>query len=233
MKYIYLTIVLLLMPACSVIEDEKQKVQFDYAQDKKQLSYTGPLTLEDVEAALRLVGDRPIESLSISSVGGFTDAGMRLGYWVFNNQISVTVRDICASSCANYVFTAAKRRIIRPNTVIAWHGGALQNDWEIPWYISEDKAANMLEQWRFEEQDFFTMIGVNQLITVIGQRSPYKAQVPSGNWTYDQQSLVLLGVGEIEFADNIVTDNSITQEMKMQVTRLTINQQQLDTLQEN
>lgn len=40
--------------------------------------------------------------------------------------LTLVVEGICLSSCANYVFTAAPRKIIRANAVVGWHGSAQQ-----------------------------------------------------------------------------------------------------------
>lgn len=62
----------------------------------------------------------------ISSGGGEINAGMKMGYWVFDNQIDVVVNGMCMSSCANYIFPAGHRKIINNGSIVAWHGSALQ-----------------------------------------------------------------------------------------------------------
>ena len=52
--------------------------------------------------------------LKVTSGGGDITLGMDLGEWVFQNGLDVEVVDHCFSSCANYVFTAAKAKYLNP-----------------------------------------------------------------------------------------------------------------------
>ena len=40
----------------------------------------------------------------------------------------VEIVDYCVSSCANYVFVAARTKRVLPGGAVAWHGNALQHD---------------------------------------------------------------------------------------------------------
>ena len=52
---------------------------------------------------------------------------MDFGDWVFENQLNVKVIGRCFSSCANYVFTAAKIKVIENGALVAWYGSAVQS----------------------------------------------------------------------------------------------------------
>ena len=91
-----------------------------------RVRYVGELT-EEGFAALRQVSDRqPVHTLLITSTGGEINAGMDFGEWTFEQRLDVEVDEICLSSCANYVFPAARNKLIRPGAVVAWHGSARQ-----------------------------------------------------------------------------------------------------------
>jgi hypothetical protein len=110
--------------------------------------------------------------LRISSDGGSAHLGMDLGGWVFQHQLDVEIIDYCVSSCANYVFTAGKTKFLNPNSVVVWHGGALQQDIEEQLKDAGEAGKAFLATWRKREADFYAMIGVNQVVTVYGQTTP-------------------------------------------------------------
>ncbi len=89
-------------------------------------TFAGSISDLNVTKFLDSVEGRVVETLVVVSGGGEINAGMRLGEWVFDNQADVVVETMCMSSCANYVFTAGRRKIIRANAIVGWHGNALQ-----------------------------------------------------------------------------------------------------------
>lgn len=63
-----------------------------------------------------------VTRLVVSSGGGDTVPGRRIGQWVHDMGIVVEVDKICFSSCANYIFPAARGRVIRADSFVGWHG---------------------------------------------------------------------------------------------------------------
>ena len=66
--------------------------------------------------------DRPI-TVVMRSTGGQVLAGLDTGEALLPRPLTVVASSICASSCANYVFMAADRRVIAPESILAFHGG--------------------------------------------------------------------------------------------------------------
>jgi hypothetical protein len=99
-----------------------------------ELVYDGKLNEEGVAKLIALYRSNAIKpvALAIRSTGGSSYAGMALGRLVFDYQLSVRVVDYCGSSCANYVFTAGRRKSINPGSMIWWHGSMASKSWEIP-----------------------------------------------------------------------------------------------------
>lgn len=62
--------------------------------------------------------------LIIRSRGGDIDPALDLAEIIQKANFTVVAFDICASSCANYVFLAAKHRVVLPETLLLFHGGA-------------------------------------------------------------------------------------------------------------
>lgn len=67
-----------------------------------------------------------IDTLIINSSGGVTISARRIGRWVHEHDVTVIVENLCFSSCANYIFTAAPKKIIRDGAYIGWHGSEQQ-----------------------------------------------------------------------------------------------------------
>ncbi|MDC8758831.1 hypothetical protein [Janthinobacterium fluminis] len=62
--------------------------------------------------------------IRVKSGGGNTEAGMLLGRFIREKNLDIQVDEICASSCANYLFPAARRKIIPAGAILALHGTA-------------------------------------------------------------------------------------------------------------
>lgn len=72
-----------------------------------------------------------IETVHIDSSGGTTSVGRKIGTWIHENDIDVIVENWCFSSCANYIFTAAKNKTLKANSVVGWHGSGQQTGYII------------------------------------------------------------------------------------------------------
>lgn len=132
--------------------------------------------------------DREFDRLVIDSGGGSVEAGIALGRWVHRHGLDVEVRVRCLSSCANYVFTAGRRKIIRPGAVVAWHGNyrhlletGLWTD-EAEWRMREHgededtarrEARALVERLVRLEDAFFREIGVDGYVCWVGKMPPH------------------------------------------------------------
>jgi hypothetical protein len=157
--------------------------------------YVGILNDRNIERFFKTVRDKEVLRLSISSGGGEINAGMRLGDWVFDNNVDVVIEGVCASSCANYVFTAGRRKTLNEGAIVAWHGNILQktgfSDEELratttQWFdtLSEDAKADfnletmvaltILQMGEYRaagienQARFFKRIGVDEFLCRVG-----------------------------------------------------------------
>lgn len=157
-------------------------------------------------------------TLSIDSPGGDTTVGMELGKWVHQNKLDVKVLEGCYSSCANYVFPAARQKIVSNFAVIGYHGGLSSMSFNIDDTAIATLAAtqkdgkkvtreNIMEMLKAmlapsveREKKYFEMIGVQQRITTLGQEEKYKSAAPEGvvGWYYSEEDLAKLGVSGIK-----------------------------------
>jgi hypothetical protein len=117
-----------------------------------------------------------ITKLVVNSTGGVAEEGLAIGKLLLKSRIGVVqVTGVCASSCANYIFTAGQRKIIKDG-VVGYHGNisaALRRDranffqdlkmagWsrkEIADIVRHDRSVAK------EESIFFLSLGVSQAL---------------------------------------------------------------------
>lgn len=128
------------------------------------------------------------EQLRITSGGGAVKAGIALGHWVYEQNLTLVVEEYCLSSCANYVFPAAPRKRLLPGALVAWHGnyrhlletGLWREDAAARMQNrGEDRATALVRARQFTEQlvsleeDFFERIGVDDRLCWFGKLPPH------------------------------------------------------------
>ena len=69
----------------------------------------------------------PPKKIIIGSGGGDVYAGLAIGYLIHEQQLDVEVLDVCASSCANYLFPAGRNKILNKHSIVIYHGNSLQS----------------------------------------------------------------------------------------------------------
>lgn len=85
--------------------------------------YIGAITKEGADELISTLNKKRAAHFYISSPGGSSEEGLRIGEYVQANNISVTVAGRCYSSCANYIFLASKNRSAVADSKIGLHGG--------------------------------------------------------------------------------------------------------------
>jgi len=68
------------------------------------------------------VSDPNIKWVIVNSPGGDVKKGLELGREIKRRNLDLIVWDRCSSSCANYLFLGARRKIIPEGTLVMWHG---------------------------------------------------------------------------------------------------------------
>lgn len=86
--------------------------------------FVGEINPPKVDKALKLLG--PNDRLVIDSGGGDMASAMRLGNYMIENRTDIEVLDLCMSSCANYLFVAASKKILNRSSLVVFHGGPRQ-----------------------------------------------------------------------------------------------------------
>ena len=177
-------------------------------------TYTGSIEADLNRSLFQQIAGKNITRLVITSDGGDVVAGIALGQWVFDNGIDIEVRDYCLSSCANYVFTAGRNKVIHPGAVVAWHGnynhllqtGLWQDDIDYRMQqTGEDRATatqyarELATRLADMERAFFAHIGVDEYICWAGKMPPFNAR---DYYFLGHEDMVRFGVGNVQLPVN-------------------------------
>lgn len=165
----------------------------------------------------------------LRSPGGNIYVGMAIGREIHRLNLDVEVDRRCSSSCANYLFTAGRRKYVQSTSHVQFHGGALQPDfvadarrllaqgtaWTSGLGIPDPESPRLLfglaDDFPFNsaaaivaEKAFFDEIGVSELTPVYGQYGEYAAWFNDGihdNFSYLPEDYARLGVTDVIVMD--------------------------------
>ena len=140
---------------------------------------------------------------------------MDLGEFVVERRLDVSVPRYCVSSCANYVFTTGRLKLLGKHAIVGFHGGANQPgileslldeiDRQLPDDIDDAERARLeaearawVEQWQMREADLLGRVGVDPDITVIALLDPAFGYDESHHyWVYSIEGLAHFGVHDV------------------------------------
>lgn len=182
--------------------------------DNGELHYIGGLD-EQANARLFALYDSLTTKpsvLSIRSKGGEIKLGMALGRWVRERGLDIEVMEFCLSSCANYVFPAARRKTVSNFAVIGYHGGPSSG--QVGFSASLQKIIDDMAPAQRKafvddlnksiaadgkaERAYLRSIGVSEDLSTLGQQPRYqkllKADPDVLGWTYSLAGFARLGV---------------------------------------
>ncbi|MDT0593398.1 hypothetical protein [Glaciecola petra] len=103
---------------------DEEDVYRKESNGQSSVYFVGEITPPKVDKALNLL--RPDDKLIIDSGGGDMASAMRLGNFMIENNTVIEVLDLCMSSCANYLFVAASKKILNRSSLVVYHGGPRQ-----------------------------------------------------------------------------------------------------------
>jgi hypothetical protein len=188
--------------------------------DDDQLNYIGDISTDANEKIFKLFSAQTKKPavLNIRSKGGDTMAGMELGRWMHSQGLAIKVLEYCFSSCANYVFPAAHRKIVSNFAIIGYHGGLSSKHFGIDAKqevlfatipaeqreavrkkFQEEVISSLASQIKSEER-FFADMGVQRRITTLGQSAYYEKryeQTDAIGWSFSVEDFAKLGVKNI------------------------------------
>jgi hypothetical protein len=177
-----------------------------WVNDQNHLVYEGDITSQANEEAAHLYDQtsKPPERLLITSNGGQVMDGLELAEWIHENQMDVEIGEQCLSSCANYVFPAGRKKWIRRDSVLIWHGSAWQESFDNMANPKHQNFAPLMKETRIRETQFFESISVDHLLPVHGQRAGRLGGRLRRTWGFDYSidDLERLGVTDIKLLDD-------------------------------
>lgn len=144
--------------------------------------------------------------LIINSGGGHILGAIEIGEKINQLNMDVEVEELCASSCANYIFTAGKRKKINEGAVVIWHGDGQQKSFReynfckkaksrYSGYVREvtnEEVEDGLKTIELEKQ-FYEKLGVSSYIARAAQE-PY---FYNRNVTYTVEDMRVFGVHNV------------------------------------
>ena len=182
-----------------------------------ELNYMGGVNEEANKRLFALydsLADKPAV-LSIRSVGGEVGAGMALGRWVRERKLDIKVLEFCFSSCANYVFPAARQKVVSNFAVIGFHGGPSSGQFQFDAATQKmvdamppaqrkafmDELDNTTRANGEQERAFLRWLGVREDLSTLGQQERYQAGYQDDpnvlGWTYSLEGFARFGVRDI------------------------------------
>lgn len=239
MKFFLVTIALTLTACSSIKNEQYPENEPAFAGIRNGvLVYEGAVSKTLNQAifdAFRKADTKP-GKLVISSPGGDIGVGMQLGEWIKQNNLDVEVADLCASSCANYIFTAAKNKYLRKDSVLIWHGSAWQEKWNTS-ELPESFISEYLVPMRERETLLFEKLKVDNLLTVYGQRNltlwDQAARIFShetSGWDYSVEDMRRFGLSNIILIDEEWNWRKYRPNKSSEVTRVAVSDEYTFTL---
>ncbi len=167
--------------------------------------FTGDLTPASVDAFIhRLDGLRPAPAwMAIDSRGGDVDAALRLAQVIHARGLSLVVTGLCASSCANYLFPAARQKVIAAGASVGWHGSPASEHIDGLEQMTADQLAafhTMQQALVLREQQLYATLGVDPRMLCAGDRTIERAGALG--WTMPLRAMARFGVRDVVAVDH-------------------------------
>lgn len=169
--------------------------------------YNGKITGTSYSEFLRLARNSPINTISINSIGGDIRNALAIGDYIYKNGISVDVRSVCASACANYIFPAGKKKHLGNDSYLLWHGGinGPEREIAISGNITKSDFFSLREIKKLQKDDieFYRKIGVDNKLSFCPQlNSDYRYKFPEKWFSYTPADMKKFGITNIHYANS-------------------------------
>lgn len=200
MKFLSLIFFLILHPLSSF--------GADFSRSDRVLYVAGEIHEGDFEKFSKVVSEGEISFVILNSIGGNAIEAMKIASVISDMRLNTIVSDICASSCANYMFLAGSKKIIMQHGVLIWHGSYSKGcEHTIPKFNSENKNdqeildyKRKLNNQHLENDKFFKKISVKNNITCLSvevKRIADKVYPDSTGFTLTLNAMKYFGVVDI------------------------------------
>ena len=85
------------------------------------IALQGAITAGMARDFLSLLGSGRTKAVMIRSGGGDDQSAMTIGWAIHSRNLPLIVQGACMSACAHFIFVAASRRVVRPNSLVIFH----------------------------------------------------------------------------------------------------------------
>ena len=186
--------------------EEKLKEPAEIIRNEDIIQFNGYLGRDNIDKLLQELQTGKPRVLKINSGGGEIPGAIQIREKVIELGLEVEVEELCASSCANYIFTAGKKKTINSGSVVHWHGDGQQKDKRehIECKKSKSRYSGYVDMVTDEtvalglriqelEKNFYAKIGVSSYIA----RAAQEPHFFNRNVTYTVEDLRIFGVHNV------------------------------------
>jgi hypothetical protein len=144
-----------------------------------------------------------IESVSISSNGGDAEEAIEIGNLIKQSNLNLTVNGLCASSCANYIFTAANIKTVEVNSFVIWHGSpstGCEHTFPDTTGMPENELMalnSLMDNVRNKSDIFFNKIKVSPILTCLSKELYSDLDDNIKGFTMTSQAMLYFGVNNV------------------------------------
>ena len=148
----------------------------------------------------------PVQTISINSGGGDIETAINIGCIIHDKGISIEVRRLCLSSCANYLFPAAKNKVINYGSIIGFHGSPNSDDSKLITTVDGERTSDpattdkIFAEIRKTDKAFYNNIHVSWMMPLCGQKENI-GDPDTGLSTYSEKDFTQFGVKNISYTD--------------------------------
>lgn len=175
----------------------------EIAREGTVVTFRGFLTPDNASRLIAELEGTDVQRLRVTSGGGYVTAALDIAKRIAELKLDVEVSSLCASSCANYLFVAGRKRHILPGAIVMWHGGADQKDFrefrecrrEVSSFSGSRREVNDedIKESRSiadRERALYSELGISSLLTRTGQEPTFLGR----NVTHSVKDMELLGL---------------------------------------
>jgi hypothetical protein len=137
--------------------------------------FEGRIDFASAARFLQLLEQPGVAKVVITSPGGLVAPALDMAQAIQARGLALEVPSACLSSCANYVFPAARSKLLGRADAVGWHGNMahvlyLQQSGQANWADEPLAQARVLAR---READFYRGIGVDGYVAWFGKLAPY------------------------------------------------------------
>lgn len=144
---------------CGEVFSEDLPYEIKTSLESGLITYSGSITSESLKDFEAAINSGKFSTLVVNSQGGDVVGAMGIAELVSKTQLTLIVDGECSSSCANYIFPAAKRKKVVKGSVVAIHGGpeAIKRRYN----LHTELELNFFE---YEQKEFYSQLDMTSAL---------------------------------------------------------------------